>query len=414
MGGEAGARLASESGLRINPDTMLRCMVRATDTRDGPVRVLGIGDWYSRRMLHSGTILVDLERHRVVGVLPDREVESVVGRLQQHPEVKPWTDGIPKRDAEIESLVELPVLLADGVAGTKVRTPGVDIRLVATDLDGTLLRGDGTVSERTRRCLERVREAGVTLVLVTARPPRTLRRMADDLGLTGLAVCCNGAIIYNLERDEIVDHSPLRSEVAADIVAALRDAAPGVRFALELGARWGWEPGYAELNPAVRQPGGLEGDAVDLCAMGPVTKLIARHGVLSTESLLEVARGLVGDAAHATHSGAPFVEISAAGVHKALALRSLCGRLGVGASEVVAFGDMPNDLPMLEWAELGVAVANAHPEVLAAADEVTPSNEEDGVAVALDRLVAAGEAGPRHRDAHTSDIVARVEGSGGD
>ncbi len=265
------------------------------------------------------------------------------------------------------------------------------VRLVACDLDGTLLRADGTVSERMRRCLERVRGAGITLVPVTARPPRTLRRIADDLGLSGLAICCNGGIVYDLERDDIVDHSPLRSEVATEIVAKLRNAAPGVRFALELGTRWGWEPGYAELNPAVRQPGGLEGDALELCAMGPVSKLIARHGELSTAELLEVARALVGDAAHATHSGATFVEISAAGVHKALALRDLCGRLRVAASEVVAFGDMPNDLPMLEWAGLGVAVANAHPEVLAEVDEVTLSNEEDGVAVVLERLLAAPE-----------------------
>lgn len=263
------------------------------------------------------------------------------------------------------------------------------VKLVATDLDGTLLRSDGTISERTRHCIERVRSAGVAVVLVTARPPRTLKALAGELGLpAGLALCCNGAMVYDLERDEIAEHSPLRSEVAADIIAALRRTEPGVRFALELGVRWGWEPGFAELNPAVRQPGGMEGEALQLCAVGPVTKLIVRHGEMPVDRLLQVVRGLVGDAAHATHSGAPFVEISAAGVHKARSLAGLCAGLGVAPSEVIAFGDMPNDLPMLEWAGRSVAVANSDPQVLAAADEVAPSNEEDGVALVLDRLLA--------------------------
>lgn len=264
------------------------------------------------------------------------------------------------------------------------------VRLVATDLDGTLLRGDGTISERTRSVLARARDAGIAVVLVTARPPRTVRQLVRALDVTGLAICLNGAVVYDLDRDVVVRQSPLRAEVVAQLVDALRAAAPGVRFALMYGERWGWEPAYAALDPEVRTwcgTDGIEGDALALCAAEPVSKLIVRHPELSAAELLPIARDVAGEVAHATHSGAPFVEISAADVHKAWALEALCDELGIPASGVVAFGDMPNDLPMLRWAGYAVAVANAHPEVLAVADAVTLSNEEDGVAVVLERLL---------------------------
>jgi Cof subfamily protein (haloacid dehalogenase superfamily) len=272
------------------------------------------------------------------------------------------------------------------------RDPVLPVRLIATDLDGTLLRSDGTVSERTRRALERAQAAGAVLVLVTARPPRTLRAMAREIGVGGLAICCNGALVYDLDENRIVQHSPLRSEVARGLVVALREEAPGVAFACELGTRYGWEPGYLALKPSVRRQEGIEADALLLCAE-PVTKLIVRHPQLPIESLLAIACRLIGDAAHATHSSSSFVEVSAAGVQKGWALARLCSRLGVAASDVVAFGDMPNDLPMLTWAGLGIAVANAHPEVLEAAGETTLSNEEDGVAVVLERFFPPGCSG---------------------
>lgn len=262
------------------------------------------------------------------------------------------------------------------------------VRLVATDLDGTLLRTDGTVSPRTRAALAGIRRAGIVLVLVTARPPRFLRRLAEAEGLAGLAICCNGALVYDLDRGEIVRHRPLGAEAAGRLVAGLREAAPGGCFAVEAGERYGWEPAYAALAGALVEPGGVAGDALALCRES-VTKLIVRHPALAAEALLPLVRRIAGDAAYATHSGAPFVEVAAAGVQKAAALAALCADLGVAAGETIAFGDMPNDLPLLRWAGYAVAVANAHPEVLRAADEVTLANGEDGVAVVLERLLAA-------------------------
>jgi Cof subfamily protein (haloacid dehalogenase superfamily) len=258
------------------------------------------------------------------------------------------------------------------------------MRLVATDLDGTLLYDDGTISSRTRQAIARAEAAGLAVVLVTARPPRVLRTMARQAGVTGLAICCNGAIVYDLTTDEIVAHRPLAPTTAQRLVAALRVAVPGVCFAVERGPRFGQEPRYAAVSPIAGDDTPLIDDADALCAED-VTKLIVLHPDAPLQDLLRAARKAVGDEAIVTHSSALFVEVSAAGVTKAAALQGLCAQLGVDAARVVACGDMPNDLPMLAWAGHSVAVANAHPDVLAAVAEVTLSNNEDGVARVLER-----------------------------
>lgn len=259
--------------------------------------------------------------------------------------------------------------------------------LIATDLDGTLLRDDKTISARTIAALRRVQEAGMTLVLVTGRPPRRLKSIAQELGVTGLAICCNGAMLYDLATDAIVQHTTLSSDVARQLVVALRGAAPGVCFAIERGLIFGHEPAYAYSGQIAEEEPPLSADAHALCAEA-VTKLIVRHPDLPLDDLLRISRGIAGEMAAVTYSGAPFVEIAAAGITKASALMGLCAQLGITSSQVIAFGDMPNDLPMLQWAGHGVAVATAHPDVLAMVDEVTATNEDDGVAVVLERLLA--------------------------
>ena len=229
--------------------------------------------------------------------------------------------------------------------------------------------------------------AGITLVLVSARPPRTLRTMAEHIGASGLAICCNGALVYDLERAALVHEVPLAPALAQDLVKGQRVAVPGVCFAVEVGLRMGWEPAYAVVRPAVAQQVRWEDDALRLCTEPPA-KLIACHADLPVETLLSAARAEAGERATTTHSGAPFIEMAAAGVDKAWALAALCSRAGIFPGEVIAFGDMPNDVPMLQWAGHSVAVANAHPEVVTHAREVTLSNEEDGVAVVLDRLLS--------------------------
>ena len=262
------------------------------------------------------------------------------------------------------------------------------IRLVATDLDGTLLRRDGSVSDRTRALLASLPERGVTLVMVTARPPRALREIAERAGMEeGVAICCNGAVIYDVAANSILDHWPLSAEVATRLVVTLRETLPDVCFAIENGLRAGYESGYLRIRGREPQPEDYIADALALCGT-PVSKLLARHPTLSADELLAVGRAVAGEDAVATHSGARLLEISAPGVDKASALAALCARLEIAPAGVVAFGDMPNDVPMLRWAGTGIAVANAHRDALASADAMTASNDDDGLAVALETLLA--------------------------
>jgi Cof subfamily protein (haloacid dehalogenase superfamily) len=263
-------------------------------------------------------------------------------------------------------------------------------RLVASDLDGTLLRPDETVSDRTRAALAAARDAGITVVLVSGRPPRSLGPIAERIGVGGVAICANGAVVWDLDTGTMLDHTPLAADLAARLVHNLRAAVPGVLFAVELEQSFGREAGWTEGLIAAPAEA-LEADALELIR-GPVTKLLVRHPSLPFAELAERAREAVGEDAVVTWAGLRVVEISAAGVTKAFALEWLCRRLGIDPGEVVAVGDMPNDLPMLAWAGTAVAVANAAQEVLDAADEVTAANVEDGVALLLERILDANGA----------------------
>ncbi len=258
-------------------------------------------------------------------------------------------------------------------------------RLVATDLDGTLLTSQGTVDERTRRAITEIEAAGVTFVICTARPPRWLRPLAEATGNRGLAVCANGGVIWDLHTDAMVEEFPVGAELARQVVGRLRAVLPQGAWAVERAGGFAHEPAYRPRWPV---PDDTVVDVIDALLEPPAVKLMLRHPELSADDLLAHARDLIGDlveVSHSSHQDA-LLEISAPGVSKASALATVCAQLGVASDDVMAFGDMPNDLPMLSWAGWGVAVANAHSEVLAAADEVTASNDESGVARVLERF----------------------------
>ena len=262
------------------------------------------------------------------------------------------------------------------------------IRLVATDLDGTLLRTDGTVSARTSSALARLASAGLDLVLVTARPPRWMGPIARMTGHHGVAICANGAITYDLLHESVVDSRPFPAEAALEIVRRLREAVPGGSFAVESLAGFACEPGHlqhqwdTETDPPT-------GDIARLLG-SPAVKLLFGHPNRTADELLAVARAIVADLAEVTHSNPEraAIELSASGVSKATTLARFCAGRGLDAESVLAFGDMPNDLPLLGWAGTSYAVANAHPDVIAAGFLLTASNDEDGVAKVLERLLA--------------------------
>jgi Cof subfamily protein (haloacid dehalogenase superfamily) len=200
-----------------------------------------------------------------------------------------------------------------------------------------------------------------------------------------MAVCANGAVLWDVHTESVLEASPLEPAVARQLVALLKGEVPGGAWAVERTGGFGHEPEYVPRWPV---PADTLIDAVEELINEPAVKLMLRHNYLSADVLLERAKAVGGHLAEFSHSSTndTLIEINAMGVSKASGLARLCRRLHIDREDVIAFGDMPNDLPMLAWAGRAVAVANAHPQVIAAADEVTAANDESGVAQVLERL----------------------------
>ncbi|SEB94372.1 hypothetical protein SAMN04489844_1373 [Nocardioides exalbidus] len=256
-------------------------------------------------------------------------------------------------------------------------------RLVATDLDGTLLDPSGRVSARTRAVLDELDARDVPVVFTTGRPVRWMVDLWDAVGGHGLAICSNGGIVYDVAARAVRDFSAVPREVGMELAARVREAVPGTTLAVEHTSGWASEDGFP-THPDDRDS---EQGTWESIWRDDVVKVLAVHRDLEAEDFWKRVDDAVGDLVTTTWSSAfALVEISAAGVTKATTLDSLATEMGVSAAEVVAFGDMPNDLPMLEWAGTSYAMANAHPSVLDLADHVAPGNDEDGVAAVLAEL----------------------------
>ncbi|SDI85853.1 hypothetical protein SAMN05444157_0508 [Frankineae bacterium MT45] len=264
--------------------------------------------------------------------------------------------------------------------------PGV--RLVATDIDGTLLRSDYTISDRSRAAIAQAAEAGLLIVFVTGRPPRWLDEIGAMTGHTGVAVAANGAVTYDLHTSEIVGSHPLEPELIRSVTTALRARFPEVTFGLEYGLSFGHEPDYRhdwEISPTHDRAGNLIAPPtighLDEIGLHPAVKLLAKDRTAEPDEFMAAAAELLHGQATVTHSSkTALLEIAAAGITKATGLADIAAREGFDPSQVAAIGDMPNDLPMLAWAGHSFAVANAHPSVQAAADQVVDSNDDDAVA----------------------------------
>lgn len=262
--------------------------------------------------------------------------------------------------------------------------PEPAIRLVATDLDGTLLHSDGTVTDRTRAALTAVEDLGVTVVFVTGRPVRWMEGLWEHVGGHGLAVCSNGGIVYDVTARAVRTARAIPVEVGLQVAGLLREGIPGTTFACEKTTGFGKEPDFLAQHAV---PAGTEVGPLDEILDETTVKLLARHEDMHPEKFWAEADRLAGHLVTTTWSSlGALVEISAADVTKASTLALLCEELGVAAGEVVAFGDMPNDLAMLAWAGTSYAMANAHPSVLELAARQAPSHEDDGVAAVLEEL----------------------------
>lgn len=263
--------------------------------------------------------------------------------------------------------------------------------LIATDVDGTLVVEEDRVSARTRHVVRAAVAAGAQFVLATGRPPRWIPPIVDALGFAPMAVCANGAVIYDSERDRIVSARTLPVDVLGELAEIATRVIPGAGLAVERVGRSAHDtatpqfvssPGYehAWLNPD-----NTEVSFDDLLSAPAVKLLIRKVGARSSDmaEVLSKHIGVEGDITYSTNNG--LIEVNPIGTSKATGIDEIARPLEITAEDVVAFGDMPNDIPMLRWAGHGVAMGNAHPEAMAAADEVTAPNTDDGLARVLER-----------------------------
>ncbi|NUK23771.1 HAD family phosphatase [Streptomyces lunaelactis] len=262
-------------------------------------------------------------------------------------------------------------------------------KLIATDLDGTLLRDDDTVSERTRDALAAATAAGAAHIIVTGRAVPWTRHILDDLGYDGLAVCGQGAQVYHAGEHRLLTSvtldrqlaglalSKIEAEIGPLALAASRDGLDGEVL---VGVGYRVQEGPLPVVPF--------DDPAELWS-APLNKVYIQHPGLDDDALAKVARATVGSLVDVVMAGAGVVEILPLGLSKATGLSLAARRLGLRASDTIAFGDMPNDIPMFGWAAHGVAMANAHDELKAVAHEITASNEHDGIAVVLEHLLAS-------------------------
>ncbi len=263
--------------------------------------------------------------------------------------------------------------------------------LVATDVDGTLLDDDEKISPRTKAAVRAAVDDGAQFVLASGRPPRWIKPVVEQLGFAPMAVCANGAVVYDPLTDRIVSARTLSADVLGELAEIATRVIPGAGLAVERVGRSAHDaatpqfvssPGYehAWLNPD-----NTEVSAEDLLSAPAIKLLIRKAGASSADLAAGLAKhvGILGDITYSTNDG--LVEVMPLGVSKATGVEELTRTHGISAADVVTFGDMPNDVPMLSWAGRGVAMGNAHPDALAAADEVTATNVKDGVARVLER-----------------------------
>ncbi|MDR1431188.1 MAG: HAD hydrolase family protein [Propionibacteriaceae bacterium] len=263
--------------------------------------------------------------------------------------------------------------------------------LIAVDLDGTLLADDKSIPPTNQAAVDRAAELGIPFVIATGRPPRWLGAIDGLRGAYRLVVACNGAAIYDLPANTLVWQARMDPEVVLAAIEALRAAIPGITFGVENSFDFGCEAGSPIEQ--FEDWGAWSGPIAEIVATcQPIVKVLGFHKDFKSDELIQLAKPVIGDSMSLTHAsmGEPFglLELTAAGVSKATGLAQVCAGLGIPASQVAAFGDMPNDLAMLGWAGMPFIMEHSHPDVLASGFPSAGANSSGGVGATVLELLA--------------------------
>ncbi len=270
------------------------------------------------------------------------------------------------------------------------RAPERLFDLLAIDLDGTLIRSDKRMNLQDVAAIKLASAAGVKVVLASARPPRTVREIYDLLGLDTPQINYNGALVRDPLSEINLLHRPLPGHRVREIVRVARRVLPEVLVSLEVLDQWYTDHHEPTLGTATSRsfPPDYVGSLEPLYAE-PVTKLML---LANPDRLVAVREAILeefGTDIALMVSDRHLLQIAHPSVSKSLALAWVAGMLDIQPDRVVAIGDAPNDICMLQWAGLGLAVDNAWPETMAAADAIVPANNDAGVAHAIYRHVLA-------------------------
>ena len=267
----------------------------------------------------------------------------------------------------------------------------MDVRLIASDLDGTIIRADGSISGRTIEAFGAARDAGIHIVFVTGRPVRWLEPVRSAFGHLGTVICSNGAVLYDLEAERLLSAATIAPQSLLTAQELILDAEPSATFAAETTRGLHLGQGFAEDSASARLG---EFESLDLrsarLATDGVVKFLAKSRTRSSDDFMAAVEPALGRLVSVTHSAfdVALLEMAHVDVNKSVALGAYAAGLGISVDQVAAFGDMPNDLQMLAWAGHGYAMASGHPAALAAAAYRAPGVEQDGVARILEDLLA--------------------------
>ncbi|HCB34701.1 MAG TPA: hypothetical protein DEP66_00015 [Acidimicrobiaceae bacterium] len=280
-------------------------------------------------------------------------------------------------------------------------------RLLALDIDGTLLRDDGTISARTVRALGAARDRGLLLSAATGRPWPATSRIVAEVGGMDYAVCLNGTVVMDARTDTIVDTNEMTVAQACDTARLAREHLPTVRLAADLAdGRHLWDHDFDTQMPMAIDVERVDcaEEAVAACGVPVLTWLLELEvaggrrrpftaELRDAERIIDALDGRLDPALDVHHSGIGPAEVSLLGISKATGLASVAERHGISPAEVMAIGDGYNDVEMLGWAGISVAMGNAPAEVQGAAEFVALSNADDGAAVFVEGLLARSAMG---------------------
>jgi len=265
-------------------------------------------------------------------------------------------------------------------------------KLIATDLDGTIVAHYGFISDRTKIAFAAAHAAGIHIYFITGRPIRWMKEIKENFNF-GLGVCGNGALLYDFINEKVLEEWSFSVEAQLETVKRLRQVIPPVSFATEIGEDFLREKKYVPRWDIGKDNIGV--DLIEEVITAPALKMLARcsDGEFSSDEMLALASKALEGIATVTHSNSTdsLLEISAVGVSKGATLSRVAGRLGLTADDCVTFGDNPNDFSMLSWASRSWAMADGHPDLMKYAKFQTDPHQEDGVAKVIEQLLQLPE-----------------------